>query len=131
MFVLGIGIGLSSSPASVYAAEICHPTIRGRLTILSSLFTAIGMLFVYTLGYFISVVLKVNYLKVFYNLRKHYSQTDWRLVGLISGGFTLFSLLLLIPMPESPSWLVSKQKLSEAEKSLKIVRGLNKSKKTL
>lgn len=46
---------MSSSPASVYAAEISHPDLRGRLTALSALCTALGMLFVYLLGYSIPV----------------------------------------------------------------------------
>lgn len=53
--VIGIGIGMSGSPASVYSAEICHPDLRGRLTLLSTLCTALGMLFIYLLGYFIPV----------------------------------------------------------------------------
>lgn len=51
----GIAVGMSSSPAAVYAAEISHPKLRGRLTLLSALCTAIGMLFIYLLGYLIPV----------------------------------------------------------------------------
>jgi MFS family permease len=54
-FSIGIGVGMSSSPAAVYAAEISHPSLRGRLTLLSAMCTAIGMLFIYTLGYVIPV----------------------------------------------------------------------------
>jgi MFS family permease len=46
---------MSSSPAAVYAAEISHPNLRGRLTLLSALCTALGMLLVYLLGFLISV----------------------------------------------------------------------------
>lgn len=53
--IIGLAIGMSSSPASVYSAEICHPDLRGRLTLLTALCTGIGMLFVYLLGYFIPV----------------------------------------------------------------------------
>lgn len=52
---VGLAIGLSSSPASVYAAEISHPNLRGRLTLLTALCTGIGMLAVYTLGYLFKV----------------------------------------------------------------------------
>lgn len=48
---------MSSSPAAVYAAEISHPKLRGRLTLLSALCTALGMLFIYLLGYLIPVSL--------------------------------------------------------------------------
>lgn len=46
---------MSSSPAAVYAAEIAHKSLRGRLTLLSALCTALGMLFIYLLGYLIPV----------------------------------------------------------------------------
>lgn len=58
--VIGIGIGMSGSPASVYSAEICHPDLRGRLTLLSTLCTALGMLFIYLLGYFFPVSMIVE-----------------------------------------------------------------------
>lgn len=51
----GIAIGLSSTPASVYAAEVAHPNLRGRLTLLTAFCTAIGMLSIYTLGYVFKV----------------------------------------------------------------------------
>lgn len=54
----GVAVGMSSSPAAVYAAEISHPMLRGRLTLLSALCTAIGMLLIYLLGYLIPVRLK-------------------------------------------------------------------------
>ncbi|XP_058818186.1 facilitated trehalose transporter Tret1-like isoform X1 [Topomyia yanbarensis] len=102
--IIGLAIGLSSSPASVYAAEISHPSLRGRLTLLTALCTGFGMLFIYTLGYMF--------------------KDDWRLVCIICSVFTLVSLLTVIPIPESPSWLVSKNKLPKAEKCLKKVRGV-------
>jgi hypothetical protein len=52
---LGVTIGLSSSPAAVYSAEISAPKLRGRLTVLTSLAIAVGILMIYTLGYFFPV----------------------------------------------------------------------------
>ncbi|XP_055546945.1 facilitated trehalose transporter Tret1-2 homolog [Wyeomyia smithii] len=102
--IIGIAIGLSSSPASVYAAEISHPNLRGRLTLLTALCTGVGMLLIYTLGYIF--------------------KDDWRFVCIICGVFTFVSLVSVIPIPESPSWLVAKNKLPKAEKSLKKVRAI-------
>uniref|UniRef100_A0A182NAM7 Major facilitator superfamily (MFS) profile domain-containing protein n=1 Tax=Anopheles dirus TaxID=7168 RepID=A0A182NAM7_9DIPT len=102
--IIGIAIGLSSTPASVYAAEVAHPNLRGRLTLLTAFCTAIGMLSIYTLGY------------VFKN--------DWRFVCMICGVFTVVSLLTVLPLPESPSWLVSKKRLEKAERCLKVVRAI-------
>uniref|UniRef100_A0A182P6F3 Major facilitator superfamily (MFS) profile domain-containing protein n=1 Tax=Anopheles epiroticus TaxID=199890 RepID=A0A182P6F3_9DIPT len=102
--IIGVAIGLSSTPASVYAAEVAHPNLRGRLTLLTAFCTAIGMLSIYTLGY------------VFKN--------DWRFVCMICGVFTVVSLLTVVPLPESPSWLVSKKRLPKAERCLKVVRAI-------
>lgn len=53
--ILGVTIGLSSSPAAVYCAEIAVPKLRGRLTVLTSLAIAVGILMIYTLGFFFPV----------------------------------------------------------------------------
>lgn len=77
--LIGITTGLSSSPAgnsfflnkyksrfflnnsllihllAVYSAEIAHPKLRGRLTLLTSMAIAVGILMIYVLGYFIPV----------------------------------------------------------------------------
>jgi len=54
--VIGVIIGMSTTPAVMYTSEVCDPNIRGRLTMLSSpFFTAFGMLLIYLLGYLIPV----------------------------------------------------------------------------
>lgn len=57
-------------------------------------------------------------------------QTNWRLVSGISGIFTIISLIVLIPVPESPSWLIGKNRREKAEKSLRKVHGIKKGKPT-
>ncbi|XP_052866436.1 facilitated trehalose transporter Tret1-like [Anopheles cruzii] len=106
--IIGVAIGLSSTPASVYAAEVAHPSLRGRLTLLTACFTGIGMLMVYSLGYVY--------------------KDDWRYVCTICGVFTGVSLLTVIPLPESPSWLVGKKRMLEAERHLKVVRAIKEDK---
>lgn len=97
---------MSSTPASVYSAEISHPKLRGRLTLLTALFTSLGMLSVYTLGYFIP--------------------NDFRLVSLISAIFTSISFLSVFPLPESPTWLVGKNRIQKAKTALCTIRGIDK-----
>lgn len=54
--IIGIGIGMTTAPAVMYVSEVCHPTLRGRMTLLSSpFFTAFGLLTIYFLGYLIPV----------------------------------------------------------------------------
>lgn len=54
-FIIGICIGLSSAPSAVYSAEIAHPTLRGRFSVITSVTIGLGILFIYVLGYFIPV----------------------------------------------------------------------------
>ena len=58
LFIEGITTGLSSSPAAVYSAEIATPKLRGRLTLLTSMAIAIGILMIYVLGYIFPVSLQ-------------------------------------------------------------------------
>jgi len=51
----GVTIGLSSSPAAVYSAEIATPKLRGRLTTFTSLAIAVGILMIYILGFIFPV----------------------------------------------------------------------------
>ena len=54
--LIGVCIGMITTPAVMYSAEICHPKLRGRLTILSTpFFMAFGVVLAYFLGYMIPV----------------------------------------------------------------------------
>ncbi|KAM7342242.1 facilitated trehalose transporter Tret1-2 homolog isoform 1-T3 [Cochliomyia hominivorax] len=103
---VGITSGLSSAPVGVYSAEISTPKIRGRLILGTSIAVATGITLIYALGYFI--------------------REDWRLIGLICSAFQIITILCVVPMPESPNWLISKSRMAEARKSLNYFRGLDK-----
>ncbi|KAH8240528.1 hypothetical protein KR038_003941 [Drosophila bunnanda] len=102
----GIMIGMFVSPVGVYSAEISLPRIRGRLILGTSLGLASGILLMYCLGYFI----RHNIVLIF---------------G-ISCGYQLMATLLVFPMPESPSWLLTKGREERARTSLRYFRGLPK-----
>lgn len=54
--IVGAAFGAITTPAIMYVSEICHPKLRGRMTVLSTpFFVALGMLLVYLLGYLIPV----------------------------------------------------------------------------
>lgn len=53
--VSGVAIGLASVPATVYAAEISAPKLRGIVVTWTSVAIAIGILVIYTLGYLLEV----------------------------------------------------------------------------
>lgn len=102
--LIGVAMGMASSPSGVYAAEISLPKTRSRLILGSSLAIASGVLMIYVLGYFI--------------------RSDWHLLAIILFIFQIVSVLLLIPVIETPSWLLSKGKDKEAKLSLSYFRGL-------
>ncbi|XP_037955146.1 facilitated trehalose transporter Tret1-like isoform X1 [Teleopsis dalmanni] len=105
--VIGITNGMSGAPVGVYAAEISMPKIRGRLILGTSIAVASGITLIYLLGFFI--------------------RDDWQLIALICSGYQIISLLCVIPMPETPSWLISKGRIAEAKASMNYFRGLEKS----
>lgn len=52
----GLALGMITTPAVSYTAEISHPKLRGRLTVLSTpFFVSFGSLIIYLLGYSIPV----------------------------------------------------------------------------
>jgi MFS family permease len=60
--LIGIGIGMTTAPTVMYVSEVCHPKLRGRLTLLSSpFFTAFGLLTIYFLGYLIPVSRHIHF----------------------------------------------------------------------
>ncbi|XP_067634128.1 facilitated trehalose transporter Tret1-like [Eurosta solidaginis] len=106
-FFIGVTMGMSIAPVGVYSAEISLPRIRGRLILGSSISTATGILVIYLLGYFI--------------------RKDWQLIAILCCAYQFLALRCVIPMPESPSWLVSKGRIAEAKQALNYFRGLEKS----
>lgn len=78
---------------AVQVSECAHPEIRGILGSLPSLFTAVGVLLSYILG----------------------SWLAWDHLALVSALFPAALFVLLLPLPESPSWLRSRGRRQDAE----------------
>ncbi|KAH1000367.1 hypothetical protein HUJ04_000280 [Dendroctonus ponderosae] len=95
---------LCGSPASVYMAEVASVELRSVFTTWVSLFYAIGIFIVYLLG----LIFK----------------DDWGSIALIAAVFPLIGLLFLqLFIPESPPWLVTKQRFEEARTSMCRLHG--------
>merc|ERR1711892_1390362 len=91
----GVVFGVYQANGKVYNAEIAHPDMRGSLgTIMSNMF-ALGSIYTYITGYFIS---------------------SWRVVACLQGISVLF-------IPDSPYWLVERGREEEARESLIRLRG--------
>lgn len=105
-FIGGIAIGMASTLAPIYISEVAPPSFRGRLGMLQQLAIVTGILLS-----FISNYLIVNASYTFLN-----NDNYWRymLAAAVIPSVIFFILLLLVP--ESPRWLVSKNKIADAKK---------------
>lgn len=111
-FMLGFGIGIKSATVPAYAAECSPPAVRGSLVMLWQFFTAVGIMF----GY-VAVL-------AFYHVpdRGISNGLNWRFM-LASPCLPAFIVCLQVPfVPESPRWLMGKERHKDAYESLKILR---------
>lgn len=104
----GFGIGLAVTLVPVYISETAPPEIRGTLNTLPQ-FTGSGAMFLaYCMVFGMSLM----------------TSPSWRIMlGVLSIPSLLYFLLTVFFLPESPRWLVSKGKMSEAVKVLRRLRG--------
>nr|XP_032522293.1 facilitated trehalose transporter Tret1-like isoform X1 [Danaus plexippus plexippus]XP_032522295.1 facilitated trehalose transporter Tret1-like isoform X2 [Danaus plexippus plexippus] len=98
---LGIGIGIMEAPSITYVGEVSDASLRGTLTTLTNGFTSAGMFMAYLLGTVVS----------------------WREAALVSLTVPLATMLLVLFVPETPIWLLSKGRQKEALVSLCRLRG--------
>ena len=111
-FFFGCGIGVKSATVPAYPAETTPPKIRGSLVMLWQFFTAVGIM----LGYVASLA--------FYHVGDHgvSGGLNWRLM-LGSASLPAFVVFLQVPfVPESPRWLMGKERHREAFESLRKLR---------
>ena len=107
-FMLGFGIGIKSATVPAYAAECTPKQIRGALVMLWQFFTAFGIM----LGYVACLA--------FYHVGDHGigGGLNWRLM-LGSACIPAIVVLFQIPfVPESPRWLMGKDRHKESYDSL-------------
>lgn len=104
----GFGIGLAVTIVPVYISETAPPEIRGKLNTVPQFAGSGGMFFSYCLVFGMSLM----------------DSPSWRLMlGILSIPSLVYLALTLIYLPESPRWLVSKGRMTEAEQVLQRLRG--------
>ncbi|WP_074012382.1 sugar porter family MFS transporter [Candidatus Sodalis sp. SoCistrobi] len=109
---VGIGIGVETTIAPLYIAEVSPAHIRGRLVSFNQLFNCIGNLAVFSVAAVIA-----NRASEAWNI-----EHGWRLIfatGIIPA---IVFLLLLFSIPESPRWLIRKRR---DEQGLAVLRKIN------
>jgi sugar porter (SP) family MFS transporter len=93
-FLGGIGIGVSSVVAPAYVSEISTPATRGRLVAMYQFNIVFGILIAFLSNYF---------------LKRVGGDNDWRwMLGVMMIPSLIYTFLVLT-IPESPRWLISKK----------------------
>lgn len=100
-FILGISGGAFCVTAPMYTGEIAHKDIRGTLGSFFQLMNTAGILFVYAIGAGLNVF--------------------W--LSIVCGLVPILNAAIFVFMPESPTYLVSKNNTEGAIKSLQWLRG--------
>ncbi|WP_420155087.1 sugar porter family MFS transporter [Siphonobacter sp.] len=105
-FLGGLGVGASSVTAPLYISEISPAKSRGRMVALFQTNVVFGILIAYLSNY------------AFEGIGEH----AWRWMLGVQAVPSLLFLLLLLGVPESPRWLISKLgKVNEARQILQII----------
>ncbi|KAJ7299293.1 hypothetical protein O6H91_04G116200 [Diphasiastrum complanatum] len=105
--LVGAAIGLEATIIPIYIAESSPPEIRGQLSTFPQLMGSGGLF----LGYITVFILSLT------------NHPNWRyMLGCLLIPSIIFLSLTLLYLPESPSWLVSKGRMSDAKKVLLLLR---------
>ena len=90
-----------SSAVPIYISETAHPKIRGSLVTLDAFALATGYLATWILSYFLT----------------------WRMTAYLLTIPSIILILLLLPLPETPYWLIENNDSKKAKQSLQFFRG--------
>ena len=119
----GVGIGVVSIISPLYISEVSIPQYRGRLVSLYQLAITIGFLGAYLVNY--QLVLGADAAAQSSNqwIVKIFSDEIWRgMLGMETVPALLFFLIIFF-IPESPRWLVLKNKEMRASRILQRIYG--------
>ncbi|QCD82175.1 MFS transporter [Vigna unguiculata] len=103
----GIALALALTLTPLYISEIAPPDIRGTLNTLPQFSCSSGMFLAYIMVFSLSLV----------------DSPSWRaMLAVVSIPSVVYFLLAVFYLPESPPWLVSKGRVTEAKKVLQRLR---------
>jgi len=89
------------APVITYVGEISEPRLRGILTSYSGIFVTLGLIVEFLLG----------------------TLTDWNTAAFYSSFVPIVTFIAISQVPETPMWLLSKNRVKEAETALCWLRG--------
>ena len=104
-FIGGLGVGASTIAAPAYISEIAPAKDRGKLVAFYQFNIVLGILMAFLSNYLLNDV----------------GENSWRWMMGVQAIPSVIYLLLMISIPKSPRWLLSKFKNEEARKVLRIM----------
>lgn len=104
-FIGGLGVGASTIAAPAYISEIAPAKDRGRLVAFYQFNIVLGILMAFLSNYLLNDV----------------GENSWRWMMGVQAFPSVIYILLIITIPKSPRWLLSKFKNEEARKVLQIM----------
>ena len=102
-FVLGFGNSLAQMASPVLLTEICHPQHRAKVTAIYNCLWNLGALFVAWIAWATSTI---------------NNTWAWRTLALLQIVPAAIQIIFIYWVPESPRWLISKERYEEAETML-------------
>ncbi|KAH7913229.1 general substrate transporter [Hygrophoropsis aurantiaca] len=107
-FLGGVGVGMVSVLTPMYVSECTPKAIRGRCTGLCQFANNIGIMLSFWVNYSSSSNVP-------------FGQIQWRMPFAVQMVPGVLFILSMLPQPESPRWLVEKERYDEAAKTLAYV----------
>ncbi|WP_369752507.1 sugar porter family MFS transporter [Flavobacterium sp. WC2409] len=104
-FVGGLGVGASTIAAPAYISEIAPAKDRGKLVAFYQFNIVLGILMAFLSNYLLNDV----------------GENSWRWMMGVQAIPSVIYVLLIISIPKSPRWLLSKSKNEEARKVLQLM----------
>ena len=104
-FIGGLGVGASTIAAPAYISEIAPAKDRGRLVAFYQFNIVLGILMAFLSNYLLNDV----------------GENSWRWMMGVQAIPSVIYLLLIISIPKSPRWLLSKSRNEEARSVLKLM----------
>ena len=110
--VVGAGVGMLSAVVPVYLAEVSPKSIRGAVSSLFEVTVATGIL----------VAFMVTWAFNSWRSPKNNEVSSWRLILGIQAALALTLFVLMLPLPESPKWLLNVGRTAQAKAVLRSLR---------